>query len=64
MKTETNHNEIDGENYKDKIDEWLDFVKQDVLCTVFSYARYCEVMDEITRFSMKDCLSAPGSGRK
>ena len=34
-----NHDEIDGINYKDKTVEWLDYVKQHVFCTVFSYAR-------------------------
>ena len=34
-----NHDEIDGNKYKDYKNEWLDYVKQDVLCTVFSYAR-------------------------
>ena len=59
-----NHNEIDYNNYKDKKDEWLDYVKQDVLCTAFSYARYCKSMEEITGFSIKDSLSAPGLGWK
>ena len=49
---------------KTKKDEWLPYVKNDVLCTAFSYARYCEAMERITRFSMKDCLSAPGLGWK
>ena len=34
-----NHDEVDGYNYKDKKGEWLDYVKHDVLCTAFSYAR-------------------------
>ena len=49
---------------KDKKDEWLDYVKQDVLCTAFSNARYCKAMGEINGFSMNDCLSAPGFGWK
>ena len=40
LKTELNHYEIDGNNYKDKINERLPYVKNDVLCTAFSYARY------------------------
>ena len=44
--------------------EWLDYVKNDVLCTAFSYARYCKAMEDITGFSMKDCLSLPGLGWK
>ena len=62
LKTEMNHDDIDGDNYKDKKDIWLPYVKNDVLCTAYSYARYIEAMKEITGFSMKDCLSLPGLG--
>ena len=58
------HDEVDYNNYKDKKDEWLPYVKQDVLCTAFKYARYIKAMKEITRFGMKDCLSLPGLGWK
>ena len=64
LKTEMDHDEIDGSNYRDKIDNWLPYVKNDVLCTVFSYGRYCTAMQEIRRLSMKDCLSVPGLGLK
>ena len=64
LKTEMNHDDIDGDNYKDKKDIWLPYVKNDVLCTAYSYARYIKAMEEITRFSMKDCLSLPGLGWK
>ena len=43
-----NHDEIDGNKYKDMIGEGLDFVKNDVLCTSFWYARYIKAMKEIT----------------
>ena len=59
-----NHNNIDGDTYKDKINEWLPYVKNDVLCTAFSYASYIKAMQEITGFSMKDCLSLLGLGLK
>ena len=59
-----NHDEIDCKNYKDKINEWLPYVKNDVLCIAFSYARYIKAMEEITGFSMKDCLSLSGLGLK
>ena len=62
LKTEMNHDEVDGINYKDKKDEWLNYVTHDIICTAFSYARYCKAMQEITGFSMKDCLSMPGLG--
>ena len=60
LKSEMDHDGADGKNYKDKVDEWLPYVKNDVLCTAFSYANYNEAMEEITSFSMKDCLSLPG----
>ena len=64
LKTEMNHDEVDGDKYKDKINEWLPYVRNDVLCTAFSYARYIKAMEEITGFSMKDCLSLLGLGLK
>ena len=59
-----NHDEFDENNWRDKKSEWLPDVKIDVLCTADSYARYNKCMEEITGFSMKDCLSAPGLGWK
>ena len=64
LKTQMNHDELDGNNYKDKINEWLPYVENDVFCTAFSYAKYCKAVEEITGFSMKDCLSVPGLGLK
>ena len=40
LKNEMNHDEIDGNIYRDKKDEWLHYIKQDVLNTAVSYARY------------------------
>ena len=51
-------------NGQKKKDERLPYVKNDVLCTAYSYARYCGAMQEMTGFSMKDCLSLPGLGWK
>ena len=48
----------------DKTDEWVDYVKKDVLRTAFSYARYSKAMEEITGFSMRDCLSLPRLGSR
>ena len=64
LKTEMNDDDIDGDIYKDKKHIWLPYVKNDVLCTAYSYARYIKAMEEITDFSMKDCLSLPGLGWK
>ena len=57
-----NHDDIDGNKYKDKKDIWLPYVKMDVLSTSYCYARYSKAMQEITGFSKKDCLSLPGLG--
>ena len=64
LKTEMNHDEIDENNWRDKKDEWLPYVKNDVLCTAYSYARYIKALEEITGFSMKDYLSLLGLGWK
>ena len=64
LKTEMNHDQIDENNWRDKKSERLPYVKNDVLCTAYSYARYIKAMEEITGFSIKDCLSLPGLGWK
>ena len=53
LKTEMNHDEIYADNWRDKKDEWVDYAKNDVLCTGFSYARYSKAMEDISVFSMK-----------
>ena len=60
LKTEMDHDRIDENNWRDKKDDWLPYVKSDVLCTAYSYARHIKAMEEVTGFSMKDCLSLPG----
>ena len=64
LKTEMNHDEVYSDTWRDKKGEWVDYVENDALCTAFSYARYIKAMEEITGFSMKDCLSLPGLGWK
>ena len=59
LKTEMDHDEIDANKYKYEKDVWLPYVKNDVLSTAYCYARYNKCMEEITGFSMKDCLSLP-----
>ena len=54
LKREMNHDDINGDNYKDKKDFWLPFVKNDVLSTAYCYARYIKAMEEITGLSMED----------
>ena len=48
-----NHDEIYADNSKDKKDEWVDYVKIDVLCTAFSCARYCKAMEDGTGLGWK-----------
>ena len=64
LKTEMKHDDVHEDTWRNKKSEWLDYVKNDVLCTAFSYARYCKNMEDITKFSMKDSLSLPGLGWK
>ena len=59
-----NHDEFDGNKWRVKKNDRLPYVKNDVLCTAYSYARYNKCMEEITRSSIKDCLSIPGLGWK
>ena len=64
LKTEMSHDEIDENIYMNNKDEFLPYVKNDVLITASSYARYNKAMEDITGFSKKDCLSLPGVGWK
>ena len=64
LKIGMNLDEVDGNKSKDKINERLPYVKKDVLCTAFSYARYIKAMEELSGFSMKNCLSLHGLGLK
>ena len=59
LKTEMNQDEVYSDTWKEKKHEWLDCVKNVVLCS-FCHPRYSKSMEERTRFSMKDCLSLPG----
>ena len=47
FKTEMDHDEVEKDNYKDKKDERLPYVKNDVLGTTFRYARYFKAIEEI-----------------
>ena len=37
LKTEINHNEVYSDTWKDKKSEWLPYVKNDVLCTMYCF---------------------------
>ena len=51
-----------SDTWRDRKSESLDYVKEKVICTAFSYARYTKAMEETTGFGMKDCLSKPALG--
>ena len=59
LKQELEHDEIYEETWKAKENEWLPFVKNDVLSTAFCYARYTKGKEEITNFEMKNSLTLP-----
>ena len=58
-KQELEHNEISEDNWEEKENEWLPYLKNDVLSTAFSYARYSKGMEELTGFGMKNSLTLP-----
>ena len=57
LKTEMNQDEIYADIWRNKKDEWVEYVKTDGLFAAFSYARYSKAMEKITGFGMNDCLS-------
>ena len=57
LKQELEHYEIQENNWEKKDTEWLANLKNDVLATAFSYARYTMAMEELTGFGMKNSLT-------
>ena len=64
LKQELEHDEIFGDNWEAKENEWLPYLKNDVLSTAFSYARYSKGMEELTGFGMKNSLTLPSLANK
>ena len=64
LKQELEHDEIFEDNWEEKGNEWLPYVKNDVLSTAFSYARYSRGMEELTGFGMKNSLTLPSLANK
>ena len=64
LKQEPEHDEIFEDNWEEKEYEWLPYLKNDVLSTAFSYARYSKGMEEFTRFGMKNSLTLPSLATK
>ena len=59
LKQKLEHDEIFEDNWEEKEDKWLPYLKNDALSTVFSYARYSKGMEELTGFGMKNSLPLP-----
>ena len=64
LKQELKHNEIYEDYWEEKEDEWLPYLKNDVLSTAFSYARFSESMEELTGFGMKNSTTLPSLPNK
>ena len=58
LKKELEHYENFEDNWEEK-NECLPYLKNDVLSTAFSYARYSKGMEELTGFGMKNSLTLP-----
>ena len=59
LKQELEHDEIFEDIWEEKENEWLLYLKNDVLSTAFSFARYSKGMEELTGFGMKNSLTLP-----
>ena len=57
LKQELAHDEIVEDTWEARKNEWLPYVKNDVLSTAFCYARYLMGMEELGNFSMKNLLT-------
>ena len=64
LKKELEHDEIYENNWEKKENEWLPYVKNDVLSTAFCYARYTMGMEKLTKFGIKNSLTLPSLANK
>ena len=64
LKKELEHDEIFEDTWEARENEWLPYVKNDVLSTAFCYARYTMGMEELTEFGMKNSLTLPSLANK
>ena len=56
--------EIYEDTWEDKKNEWLPFLKHNVLSTAFAYARYTKGMEEIKILGMKNSLNLQNVSNK
>ena len=64
LKQELEHDEIFEDNWEEKENEWLPYLRNDVLSIAFSYARYSKGKEELTGFGMKNSLTLPSLANK
>ena len=64
LKKELEHDEIYEDTWEEKENEWLPYVKNDVLPTAFCYARYTMGMEELTGFGMINSSTLPSLANK
>ena len=64
LEQEIKHDEIYEDTWEARENEWLPYVKNDVLSTAFCYARYTMGMEELTGFVMKNSLTLPSLAKK
>ena len=64
LKKELENDEIYEDTWEEKENEWLPYIKNDVLSTAFCYARYTMGMEELTGFGMKNSLTLPSLANK
>ena len=64
LKQELEHDEFSEDNWEEKENELLPYLKNDISSTVFSYARYSKGMEELTGFGMENSLTLPSLANK
>ena len=64
LKQEPEHDEIFEDNWEEKENQWLPYLKNDIISTAFNYARYSKGMEKLTGFGMKNSLTLPSLANK
>ena len=64
LKQEMEHDENYEDTWEARENEWLPYVKNDVLSTAFCYARYTMGVEELTNFGMKNSVTLPSVANK
>ena len=59
-----NHDNLHEKTWKDKKDMWMEFVKNEVMCTATCYPSYSKGMGKFTGFGMKNSSTLPSLGWK